>query len=86
MRLFNRAILVLFVIALAPGCSPECGPVTSTRCEGVEAQICDADQRWQTFASCDEVGPGWTCAELPTGAACLPGGELDASSIDGGAL
>ena len=72
------------VVALASACTPECGPVTSPRCDGVEAQICDADQRWATFASCDELGAGWVCAEIPGGAACLPGAELDADAIDGG--
>lgn len=86
MRSFHRAALVILFLGLASGCSPECGPVTTTRCDGVEAQICSADLRWQTFATCDEIGPGWVCAEIPGGAACLPGAEADAAERDGGSL
>lgn len=88
MSFFKHAslVVIVLVLALVPACTPECGPVTSTRCDGVEAQICNADLRWATFARCDELGPGWVCADVPGGAACLPGAELDGGALDSGAL
>lgn len=79
-------VVVVLALSLVPACTPECDPVASTRCDGVEAQICSADHRWATFAQCGELGAGWVCGDLAGGAACVPSTELDSGPPAGDAL
>lgn len=75
-----RTLFVLAAFAaLVSACKPECTTLGATRCDGEDAMVCDADQRWQTFLECSEIGADWTCAETDEGHSCVP------RDLDGGA-
>jgi hypothetical protein len=68
-----NSIVVCFVLSSCDeegdGCEPE-----ATRCTvelGEElAQVCNADQIWQTALNCTEIND--ICCEVDGGVACLP--------------
>lgn len=70
---------LLGCIAYIAGCS-ECS-TNSTRCYGNIAQICNADEQWETVLDCSTIEPGeWECCALggeESWVGCLPADECN---------
>lgn len=72
-------ILIVVVITINSSCSPVCTHL-KTRCNGQQADVCDAYGQWQTNMDCDDVIGGhepWECCldEQEGGHTCLPESE-----------